>query len=411
MIGILILGLVLGTARVPSAVSAETWVGTWAASPQLMAEADLPPTPPGFADTTIRQVVHVSIGGARLRVRFSNGSGTTDLALLSVHVARSAGGSAIRPDTDRALTFGGRVSVTVPAGALIVSDAQAFDLSPLSDLAITIRVRGVPATVTGHPGSRATSFFAGGDEVMSAELRSAVRVEHWYFLNGVDVAADTATAAVAILGDSITDGRGSTTNGNDRWPDVLARRLQARAGPPVAVLNYGLGGNRLLRDGLGPSALARFDRDILATAGVRWLVVLEGINDIGTRAAAIARHEPYATADDIILAYEQIIERAHARDVLVYGATIMPFAGFTYGGYYSADAEADRRRVNDWIRTSGRFDAVIDFDAAMRDPAQPSRLAPAVDGGDHLHPSAGGYRIMADAIDLRLFLRRAGSAK
>jgi lysophospholipase L1-like esterase len=256
--------------------------------------------------------------------------------------------------------------------------------------------------VTGHPGSRTTSYLQAGEATSAPDLPAAVRVDHWYYVNGIDVTADRAVGAVAILGDSITDGRGSTTNGNDRWPDNLARRLQARPETArVAVLNHGIGGNRLLRDGLGPNALARLDRDVLAQPGVRWLIVLEGINDIGTRVAARAKGEPAATAEDIVAAYEQIIARAQARGVRVYGATILPFEGAS--NYFTPDGEADRQKVNHWIRTSGRFDAVIDFDAATRDPQKPERLAPAVDGGDHLHPSAAGYRVMAEAVDLALF--------
>jgi lysophospholipase L1-like esterase len=228
---------------------------------------------------------------------------------------------------------------------------------------------------------------------------------HWYFLSGIEVLADERAAAVAILGDSISDGRGSTTDGNDRWPDNLARRLQAaKPDTPVAVLNLALGGNRVWRDGVGPNALSRLDRDVLAQPGVRWLIVLEGVNDIGAARKDRANGEWAPTADDMILAYEQIIARAHARGILVYGGTIMPFEGFK--DYDSPEAEADRQRVNAWIRTSGRFDGVIDFDAATRDPARPTRLSSAVDGGDHLHPSAAGYRIMADAIDLGLFVAR-----
>lgn len=391
-----LLSLVLGGAPTKPAAgaAADTWVGTWAASPQLVEEANLPPAP-AFGDTTLRQVVRVSIAGTTLRVRFSNGFGQTGLTLAAARVARSAGRGAIQPGTDRALTFGGRSSVTVPAGAFVVSDALHFDLPALSDLAVTIHVRGAPAGVTGHPGSRTTSFFQAGDAVSSSELPSAIRVEHWYFLSGIDVMAGADAAAVAVLGDSITDGRGSTTDGHDRWPDHLARRLHgSRTTAQVAVLNHGIGGNRLLRDGLGPSALARLDRDILAQPGVRWLIVFEGINDIGTG----------STARDIISSYEQIIERAHQHDILVYGATIMAFEGFSYANYYTPEREAVRQRVNEWIRTSGRFDRVIDFDAATRDPKYPSRLSAAVDGGDHLHPSAAGYRIMADAVDLALFV-------
>ena len=377
------------------------WVGTWAASPQLTEEANLPP-PPGFADTTLRQIAHVSIGGSRLRVRFSNAFGRTAFTLLSARVARAAGGSAIHAATDRALTFRGQPSATIPEGALIVSDPLDFDLPPLSDLAVTVYLRGAPADVTSHPGSRTTSYLQAGNAVSAAELATAVRVDHWYFLNGIDVLARRSAGAIAILGDSITDGRGSTTNGNDRWPDNLARRLQsAKALAEVAVLNDGIGGNRLLRDGLGPNALARVDRDVLAQPGVRWLIVLEGINDIGTRVSAKAKGESAATADDLIGAYEQIIARAHARDIRVYGATILPFEGAA--NYFTPDGEADRRKVNDWIRTSGRFDGVIDFDAVTRDPERSSRLSPTVDGGDHLHPSPAGYRIMADTIDLALF--------
>lgn len=379
------------------------WVGTWAAAPQLTEPGNLPP-PPGFADTTVRQVVRVSIGGDRLRVRFSNAFGRTPLTLHAARIARPAPAGAIQPGSDRALTFQGRTSVAIPEGALVVSDPVDFPVLPLSDLAVSVHVRDARADVTGHPGSRMTSYLQAGDAVSSLELPAAVRVDHWYFVSGVEVLTDRSGGAVAILGDSITDGRGSTTNGNDRWPDNLARRLQA-ASPtrPVAVLNLGIGGNRLLRDGLGPNALARLDRDVLSQPCVRWLIVFEGINDIGTRSGAAAKGEAAATADDIIAAYEQIVARARARGIRVYGATIMPFEGFGYADYYTPENEAIRARVNAWMRTSGVFDAVIDFDAVTRDPERPSRLAASVDGGDHLHPSVGGYRIMADAVDLGLF--------
>jgi lysophospholipase L1-like esterase len=395
--------LIAATSAPAQADNPEThWVGTWTAAPQLTEEANLPPAP-GFADSTLRQVVHVSIGGKRLRVRFSNAYGGAPLTLLSVHVARSGGGSAIAAGTGHALAFHGRASVTIPEGALAVSDPLDFDLRPLSDVAVTVSLRGAPVGVTGHPGSRTTSYLQAGDAVSAADLTSATRVDHWYFLSGVEVAAPATSAAVAIVGDSISDGRGSTTNGNDRWPDDLARRLQANAATrEVAVLNQGIGGNRLLRDGLGPSALARLDRDVLAQPGVRWLLVLEGINDIGTRVEARERGEPWATAADIVAALEQVAVRAHAGGIRVYGATILPYEGAA--GYFTPDGEADRQKVNEWIRTSGAFDGVIDFDAATRDPRRPTHLSSAVDGGDHLHPSAAGYRIMADAVDLGLFV-------
>ncbi len=393
-------------AAVPSAAptNASHWVGTWATAPQLTEEANLPPAP-GLGDTTLRQVVHVSIGGNAVRVRFSNAFGRTSLTIHAAHIARSSGGGAIVPGTDRPLTFSGSRSATIPEGAPLVSDPLDFNLPAFGDVAISVYLKGSPVEVTGHPGSRTTSYLQPGDAVSAQDLTGAARTDHWYFLAGIDVPAPPSAAAVVILGDSITDGRGSTTNGNDRWPDVLARRLQAaKATANVAVLNMGIGGNRLLRDGLGPNALARLDRDVFAQNGARWLVVLEGINDIGTRVSAKPRGQPYASADDIIAAFEQIVARAHAHDMLVYAATIMPYEGA--GFYVTPDGEADRQKVNDWIRASGRVDAVIDFDRITRDRDNPSRLSAAVDGGDHLHPSAAGYKIMADGIDLALFRAR-----
>ncbi len=365
------------------------WVGTWTASPQLTEPANMPPEP-GLADSTLRQVVHASLGGRRLRVRFSNAFGTKPLTLLSAHVASSAGGGTIKPEGDQALTFGGRSSVTIPAGAPMVSDPVEFDLAPLADLAVTIRVKDPTQAVTGHPGARCTSYLQVGDGVTEPDMPKAARTPHWYYLCGVDVDAPDASA-VAVLGDSITDGRGSPTDGNGRWTDHLARRLREGGGPAVGVLNQGLGGNRVLNDGLGPNALARLDRDVLAQPGVRWLIVLEGINDLGTRSA---------TARDLIAAYEQIILRSHARGIRVYGATILPCEG---SAYFDPALEAARQEVNAWIRDSGRFDAVIDFDAATRDPRKTASLSAAVDGGDHLHPGPEGYKIMAASVDLKLF--------
>jgi lysophospholipase L1-like esterase len=386
---LLALAFVASTAAVAGADEGR-WVGTWAASSQLTEPANLPPEP-GLGDSTLRQVVHVSLGGKRLRVRFSNAFGTRPLTILSAHVAASAGGAAIKPESDTPLTFGGRTSVTIPTGAPMVSDPIDYDLARLSDLTVTIRVKDPTRTITGHPGARCTSYLQGGDKVTEPDLPQAARTPHWYYLCGVDVEA-TDAAALAVLGDSITDGRGSPTDGNGRWTDHLARRLQeGERTARVGVLNHGLGGNRILNDGLGPSALARLDRDVLAQPGVRWLIVLEGINDLGTRSA---------TARDLIAAYDQIIVRAHARDIRVYGATIMPCEG---SFYFNPGLEAARQEVNAWIRESGRFDAVIDLDAATRDPQRPTRLSVAVDGGDHLHPGPEGYRIMAASVDLTRF--------
>lgn len=370
------------------------WVGTWAAAPQLTEPANMPPAP-GLADSTLRQVVRVSLGGKRLRVRFSNSFGARPLTILSAHVAETAGGAAIKPNSSRPLAFAGRESATIPPGAPMVSDPVDFDVPSLSDLVVTIRVKDPTRGITGHPGARCTSYLQAGDAVTAADMPDAARTPHWYYLCGIDVEArDAEAASVAVLGDSITDGRGSPTDGNGRWTDHLARRLHEDARTArVGVLNQGLGGNRLLNDGLGPNALARLDRDVLAQPGVRWLVVLEGINDLGTRSA---------TARDLIGAYEQILLRSHARGIKVYGATIPPCEGHSY---FTPELEAARQEVNAWVRTPGRFDAVIDLDAATRDPRAPSRLSAAVDGGDHLHPGPEGYRIMAAAVDLKLFGR------
>ncbi|MGB6430971.1 MAG: SGNH/GDSL hydrolase family protein [Candidatus Acidiferrales bacterium] len=381
------------------------WVGTWATAPLLLVPPTNPnaPAAPIFKDTTLRQVVHVSIGGPSVRVRFSNAFGTTPLVISSAHVAVPAGGGAIRADSDKALTFGGQSSVTIPAGAPMYSDALDFNLAALSDLTITIHVAEAPEGTTMHGGSNATSYLQSGDEVSAADMTSATHVEHWYFLDGVDVQSSRAAGAVVAFGDSITDGAHSTANANSRWPDDLARRLAAnKKTAGVGVLNEGIGGNRILHDMTGPNALARFDRDVLAQSGVRWLIILEGINDLGAHGRAVPRNETIPTAQELIAAYQQIILRAHTHHIRVYGATILPYQG---ANYFSAEGEADRETINKWIRTSGAFDAVIDLDAATRDPQKPTQFAPSDDSGDHLHPGDAGYKAMADAIDLKLFLK------
>jgi lysophospholipase L1-like esterase len=369
------------------------WVGTWGTSPQLTEPRNLPPSP-GLTGNTLRQVVQVSIGGEKLRVRFSNDFGTNPVTMTSVHLALSAGGSAIKTDTDQALTFKGKPSVTIPAGESVLSDAFDFPLTPFSKLAVTIAFGDTSGAVTGHPGSRSTSYLQAGDAATAADLPNAVTTQHWYILNGIDVKEKDLEGAVVTLGDSITDGRGSGTDKNDRWPDDLARRLQTdphTAG--VALLNEGIGGNCVVRSGLGPTALSRFHRDVLSQSGARWLIILEGVNDIG------GSHDE-SVATNLIAAYENFIRQAHTKHILVYGATILPFGK----SFYDSPAhEAARESVNNWIRTSGQFDAVVDFDASMRDPQNPSCLQSVADSGDHLHPNETGYKMMAEAIDLKLF--------
>ena len=375
-----------------------SWVGTWGAAPQLTEPRNLPPAP-GLSGSTLRQIVHVSIGGSRLRVRFSNAFGPDPAEITAAAVATAGDPGAIRPDSSRPLSFGGGSTITIAPGTQAVSDPVDFELHPLSDLTVTVFFGGVSRDVTGHPGARCTSYLQQGDFVSAATLPAPVTIEHWYILSGVEVWAEHPGGVLAILGDSITDGRGSTTDRNRRWPDDLARRLQADPRTArVGVLNQGIGGNRLLHDGLGPSALARLDRDVLEQPGVRWLIVFEGVNDLGTAPP----DAPGEVAREVIAAYEQIIQRAHARNIRVYGATITPFGGSFYA---SPAREANWQAVNHWIRTSGRFDAVIDFAAAVRDPAEPTCLSAESDCGDHLHLSDKGYEVIAAAIDLDLFTK------
>jgi len=382
----------------------QEWVGSWAASQQIPEPQNALPSD-DLRDATLRQIVHLSAGGSTLRVHVSNAFGTLPLHLVSVHIARPISSSAPSIDvaTDKALTFFGKPDVVIPAGAEYLSDPLEYPLAPLSDLAVSIRYDQAPVQQTGHPGSRATSYVVHRDAVATADLPGAKKVDHWYQLSAIDVLAKGA--ALVALGDSITDGHGATTNGNDRWTDVLAKRLQAsRKTMNIGVLNQGIGGNHLLTDGLGPNVLARFDRDVLAQTGVRWLIVLEGVNDLGglTRLSDPANVEHLAFVDRVIASYVQIVARAHAAHIQVFGATITPYTGSDY--YHPpASNEADRQAINQWIRTPGHFDAVIDFDKALADPGHPDHLAPAYDSGDHLHPSPAGYRVMGEMIPLALF--------
>ncbi len=377
------------TAR--DASGADHWVGTWSASPQ---EASRPVELNG---QTIRQIVHVSIGGRQLRVRLSNAYGPGPLHVGAARVGLRSTGASIVAGSDRALTFNGSESATIPAGALAVSDPVRLTVPDGGDVAVSIYLPGSESAATEHSlGLQTTYISPEGDFSGADTLPTATTRRSYYFLTGLEVEAAAKSRAVVTLGDSITDGLHSTVDANRRWPDRLAERLRAqKRGGKVAVLNAGISGNRLLHDTFGTNVSARLDRDVLVQSGARWLIVLAGINDIGFPGSA--------TVDEIVAGHVQIIDRARAMGLTVYGATLTPFQAFLPGFYYTAGGEAKRQAVNHWIRTSGAYDAVIDFDKAVRDPRNPAAIRPDYDSGDNLHPNDAGYKAMADAIDLSLF--------
>jgi lysophospholipase L1-like esterase len=383
------------------------WVATWATS-QVGPEPSQPQlTDEQLTDTTVRQIVHFSMGGATLRVQISNAFGTKPLRFDSVHVAKSKSptSSAIDVSTDHAVTFNGSDSVIVPTGAVYVSDPIEMKMEPLSDLAISFHFAEPPSVQTSHPGSRANSYLLHGAHSSDVELAGAEKVVGWGGLAEVDVTADDDARTVIALGDSITDGHGATTDGNDRWTDELAKRVVAdKRLKNVAVVNEGIGGNHLLTNGLGQSALQRFDRDVLAVSGVRYVIVLEGINDLGGvgRRGNATQQDWDDLVKRMIGALQQIVIRAHAHGIFVYGCTIMADGG---GKYYAPDAMANaaRQQVNAWILAPGHFDGVVDLDKVTQDAANPMQLNPAYDSGDHLHPGPAGYKAMGDAIPLDWF--------
>jgi lysophospholipase L1-like esterase len=408
----LTMAAVLAWSALAQTPSVGGWVATWTTA-LVERPAVLPPAPANAApvtppmitpnNQTLRQIVHTSIGGTRARVVFANTFGTAPLAVGGASIALRDKDAAVVPSSVRKLTVNGNPAFRIPAGALMVSDPIDLAIPARADLAIDIFVPGDLSTgqspVTMHNGANQTSYVVDGNHVGEGAVSANTITRSWFLLARVEVAAPARTAAVAAFGDSITDGARSTPDTNSRWPDQLARRLPAG----VAVMNVGIAGNRVLSEGnfnVGVNALARFDRDVLAQPGVTHVIVMEGINDIRNQGPVV-----FATAQDLMTAYRQMIDRAHARGLKIYGATLTPCEGDML---MTAAGEVKRKAVNEWIRTSGAFDGVIDFDAVVRDAAQPTKIKPEFDSGDHLHPNDAGYKAMADAVNLALF-RPSGS--
>jgi lysophospholipase L1-like esterase len=398
----------VASAVLAGAASAEPtsvhWVDTWTASVQPIWAADALPLakgiPDSLTDSTVRQTVRVSLGGERLRVVLSNEYGATPLKIGGVRVAKLIGERAdIDASTNRTVTFGGRAQATIPAGARLVSDPVEMPVAPLAQLSVSLYLPDHTPLTTFHWDGRQRAAVASGNRLNNVRLPDASMLDARLFLSDVLVDAPRGARSVVALGDSITDGRGATIDSNRRWTDYLAQRL---AGENTAVLNAGISGARLLQDGMGVNALARFDRDVLSRPGVRAVVVLLGTNDIGWPQSSFAPHEALITAQAIIDGYRQLIERAHMRGIRVVAGTIAPFEGALDGtpihGYFSAEKDRVRRQVNAWIRESGAFDAVADFDAVLRDPAHPARMLARFDCGDHLHPNDAGDAAMAAAL-------------
>lgn len=394
--------------------SANRWVGTWAT-----AVVAAPPQPTGqpsplqvalrFNNQTLRQIVHTSLGGDRARVVLTNAYGTRPLAIGGARVALRDRGAAIVAGTARPLTFSGATAATIPPGAVLVSDPVDLAVPPLGDVAIDLFLpedtgaSSSPLTI--HTASRQTSYLSStGNHLGAADLPGASPMTSWAFLARLEVSAPEGAGALVALGDSITDGFASTADTNNRWPDHLARRLQA-AGRRLAVLNLGIDGNRVLADGAGVSALARFDREVAAQSGVTHVFVLEGINDLGIH--ALFKDGPPPTVDQLIAGHRQLVARAHARGLQIVVSTLLPYEGTTFPGYFTPEGETSRQAFNHWVRTTKEHDGFVDLDTVIRDPANPTRMLPKYDSGDHLHPSDAGYEAMAKAIDLALLREEA----
>jgi len=378
------------------------WVGSWATSPVVAKNSGGKFGAEGTDGTTLREIVHLSIGGPAVRVIFTNEFGSDPLTIEAAEVAVRSTASEVVAGSSTPLTFSGHPSIVIPPGALVVSDPALLKVAPLSDLAVSFYLPAQPISqLTIHGFADQTNYYVGGNNVSAHDLPEPKTITSWDFLKGVDVKADADSAAIVAFGDSITDGALSTRDTNSRWPDVLAARLQADPRTAhIGVLNQGIGGNRVLHDVTGPSALARFDRDVIAQTGVKYLIIMEAINDIGHAADP---NKPYdvITADDLIAGYSQLARRAHTHGIKVIGATLTPYVG---AKYQSPAGEEMRQTVNAWIRSTKEFDGVIDFDKTTTDPANPGVFLPAYDSGDHLHPKDAGYKAMGESVDLKLFV-------
>ena len=386
------------------------WIGTWAASAQPVWGDDFPipmGMPRNLWNQTIRQIAHVSLGGKSVRIVLSNEYGDRPLTIAAAHVAMAGHGAAIEAGSDRALTFDGQASVTIPPGAPVISDPVNLDVPMQGNLAVSLFVPGPAPLTTVHWEGVQTAYIAGGNHVGDADIKPDATTHSRVILTEIMVDAPANARAVVLFGDSITDGTDSKLDMNHRWPDVLAERLQQAGDTNVSVLNQGISGARVLSDRMGSNALARFNRDVLAQPHASTVVLMMGINDIGWPDSVLAPHETVPTAGDIIAGYKQMIVRAHMHGLRIVGATLTPFddafKGMALAGYYSTGKEAKRQAVNAFIR-GGAFDAVIDFDAAVRDPAHPTQIQAKFDSGDHLHPEDNGYRAMAESIDLKSLL-------
>ncbi|HEY1758309.1 MAG TPA: SGNH/GDSL hydrolase family protein [Bryobacteraceae bacterium] len=402
-----------------STLPQEHWVATWAASPQARAGGPPRAAQPGatanpagpnpaqassFNNQTVRMIVRTSIGGSRVRVELSNAYGTAPLVIGAAHVALRVSGGATNPSSDRALTFGGKPSFSIPPGALAVSDPVNLAVPKLGDLAITVYFPKDTGPFTMHSTGLHTTYILSGDTTGIAVLGDVPTTRSWYFLSGVDVAAPADTGLIVAFGDSITDGATSTVDADRSWPSILAQRLLANpATANLAIVNQGISGNRVLREGTATNALARFDRDVLSQPGAKWVMLMEGINDIGHGSGEGIAPENAVTADDLIQGMKQLVERAHMGGMKAIGCTLTPFAG---AAYYSDKGEEIRTAYNQWIRKGGVFDAVVDFDKAVQDPANPKQIRADYNIMDHLHPNDAGYKAMANAVDLSIFTRK-----